>query len=548
MKADAMCGAAWRWWLAVVVAWLALWTGPLRAQEPSPLGSATGLWVQPDGQGSDLVLAIIDGRLWRLSGDGLSASNISPVQGSIQVLTFSVTPTTVSPSFDGVIYAGTLGAGLYKTTDAGHTWVAINHGDPCRNVVSYTVVNTDDHLLSTRCESGGATYDAIHVSNDGGLTWAKRNTFPAGVQVNRLSLSLGNSARSWAYTTRGIFLSVDNGHTWKNVKDVTEAEAWVGVQTFYSAIPRNGNIRDYRSLHTRNTPPRPELIIVQGVGLFYTPSAIGAGWQPHALLNNGLPALTFGSRASVIDERYYVPVVGHGLYTLDGATQTWQLAISEQALPAIRTVYRFNSDPNIWFALSGTSGIWRSTDGGSNWARWGVESVPVAPVPDPTVPTNLDDQFTLPQGLIEPENVGVTTVGTVEKLTVTVELRIPELEQNQGSAQAAAPLRRSLARESGYQVFVIALIPGEPLGQPVPVLLHKIETGAWTGITSPAGPFIRNVALGSQDSRVLIELVKENDLSGLIGTEFYIGYGITDEEMLLAQRYRGVYKIKRVGE
>lgn len=542
MKAEAIRSVGgWRWWLGAVVAWLALSMGPAAAQEPSPLGSATGLWVQSDGQGSDLVLAIIDGRLWRLSGNGLSASNIGPDQGSIQVLTFAVTPTMVSPNFDGVIYVGTLGNGVQKTTDGGHTWTAIDHGDPCRNIASYTVVNADDHLLSTRCERAGAVYDAIHVSNDGGLTWAKRYTFPAGVQVNRLSLSLGLSSRSWAYTTRGLYFSVDNGHTWQLINDATDANSTPGLRAHLAEIPRDGNIRDFRALHSRNTPPRPELVVVQGVGLYYSPNAIGAGWQPLALLNNGLPAFTFGGRVSIIDERYYIPVLGYGLYTLDEASQTWQLAISEQALPAIRVVYRFSSDPKLWFALSGTSGIWRSTDGGANWERWGVHSVPVTP-PPPTAPPG--EQFTLPQGIIPPENVSVTTVGTVEKLTVTVELRIPELGQNHGSAQATTPFRRALARELGYQVFVIALVPGESLGQPVPIALQKAETGAWGAVTSPVGPFIRNVALGSQDNRVLIELVKDNDLSGLIGTEFYIGYGITDEEMLIAQRYRGVYKIR----
>ena len=526
----------WRQCAAIMIAGAAIFSGLVAAQEPSPLGSATGLWVQPDGQGSDLVLAIIDRRLWRLSGDGRTSTNIGPGQGATQVLTFAVTPTTVSPNFDGTIYAGTLGDGVQKTTNGGQTWSAIEHGDPCRNIVSYTVVNASDHLLSTRCDDNGALHDVIHVSNDGGLSWAKRYTFPAGVQVNRLSLSLGSSSRSWASTTQGLYVSVDNGHTWKNIKDATEAETWVGAQDYFAAIPRDGEIRDFRALHFRSVPPRPELIVVQGVGTYYTPNSIGAGWQPLALLNAGLPALAFGGRVSVIDERYYLPVIGHGLYTLDEVSNTWQLAISEQALPAVRVVYRFSSDPQLWFALSGTSGIWRSTDGGTQWERWGVTSTPVAP---PTLP---QDQFTLPQGDIPPENVTVTTVGTMEKLTVTVELRIPELTQ--GSGQTAAPFRRNLAREGIYQVFVVALAPGQLVGSAVPILLQKPENRTWELFTQPPlASFIRNVALGSQDNRVLIELVKEDNLSGLLGAEFYIGYGITDEEMLQAQRYRGVYKI-----
>ena len=41
-----------------------------------------------------------------------------------------------------------------------------------------------------------------------------------------------------------------------------------------------------------------------------------------------------------------------------------------------------------------------------------------------------------------------------------------------------------------------------------------------------------------------IEIVRDTNISTLIGTEVYVGYGTSDTEMLAASRYRGVYKVQ----
>jgi hypothetical protein len=33
-------------------------------------------------------------------------------------------------------------------------------------------------------------------------------------------------------------------------------------------------------------------------------------------------------------------------------------------------------------------------------------------------------------------------------------------------------------------------------------------------------------------------------MTSLLGTEFYLGYGTSDDEMLSSGRYRGVYKVQ----
>lgn len=495
------------------------------AQTPSAQGVATGLWVQPDTAGSDVVLGLIDARLWRLSPDGRTSINIGPGGGAIPVRTFAITPTTISATFTSTIYVGTPSNGAYKTTDAGQTWEPINYGDPCSTVSNYAVINTSVHLLITRCES----IDTLMVSNDGGVNWARRYTLPQGVRTNRLSLSLNDSNRSYLYTTQGLYFSQDSGLTWSNVRDANPATGFAQV---FAAIPVDANVRDYRSSNSSTTPPRAEAAMIEGVGIFYSPNTLGAQFQPLALLNTGLPSTGFGNRMSRVNGQFYVPVVGHGLYRFDSAGTAWELAISEQAIPGIDEVYQFNSDPNIWFARSRTSGIWRSTDGAATWTRWGIAT---------TVEIFPDTDFSVPQGLIPSGQVTVSTSGTTENRTLVVELRLPE----NASTRSFPPRGISATREttSALQVFIVALVPSGVL-TPIPVILLKDETGSWGSAAFPLAAFLRNVSLGSQDTRVLLEILKDNNVAGLVGTEFYIGYGTSGDEMLALQRYRGIYKIK----
>lgn len=498
---------------------------PSFAQIPSAQGTATGLWVQPDVAGSDVVLGLIDARLWRLSADGRTSANIGPGGGTIPVRTFAITPTTISPTFTSTIYVGTPDNGAYKTADAGATWESINYGDPCSTVSNYAVINTIVHLLITRCNS----IDTLMVSNDGGMNWAKRFTLPTGVRVNRLSLSLNVASRSYLYTTQGIYYSQDSGLTWNNVRD---ADPTSGFAQVFAEIPVDGNVRDYRSSHHGTTPPRAEAAMVEGRGIYYSPNTLGAQFQPLALLNTGLPSANFGNRMSRVNSQFYVPVVGHGLYRFNTMATAWELAISEQAIPSIDEVYQFNSDPSIWFARSRTSGIWRSTDGAATWTRWGVAT---------TVEIFPDSDFSVPQGVIPISRVTVSAAGSLDNRTLSVELRIPE----DASTRNSPPRSISASREttSALQVFIVALVPGGVL-TPIPVILLKDEAGSWGPVAFPLAAFLRNISLGSQDTRVLLEILKDDNVNSLVGTEFYIGYGTSGDEMLASQRYRGVYKIK----
>ena len=55
--------------------------------------------------------------------------------------------------------------------------------------------------------------------------------------------------------------------------------------------------------------------------------------------------------------------------------------------------------------------------------------------------------------------------------------------------------------------------------------------------------FLDGVALDRAADRVLVEVLDAVDLSTLIGTRVYLGYGLDADEMLAAGRYRLIYEV-----
>ena len=97
-----------------------------------------------------------------------------------------------------------------------------------------------------------------------------------------------------------------------------------------------------------------------------------------------------------------------------------------------------------------------------------------------------------------------------------------------GSAWAAG----TLAQPNGAAGVDIGVFSTNGL---LDAVIARIDGGLWY---STGGAFSN---IGAANQRVRLEVISSTDVSGLAGTEIYIGYGTSDAEMLQAQRYRGVY-------
>ena len=165
--------------------------------------------------------------------------------------------------------------------------------------------------------------------------------------------------------------------------------------------------------------------------------------------------------------------------------------------------------------------------------RIGATSVPAStPLPPPAI---VQSVYAQPSGQLPETAVQVKSAGTFGAANLTITLNITQ-------PLAGSPSPTGFAA-TGFNVYVVALVPGQVLSVTAPQFFVKPKApGNWSALTFPIAAFLENAAQNSANNQVLVEILSNNDLSTLVGTEFYVGYGTSDQEMLATKRYRGIFK------
>ncbi len=147
--------------------------------------------------------------------------------------------------------------------------------------------------------------------------------------------------------------------------------------------------------------------------------------------------------------------------------------------------------------------------------------------------------------------VDLISTGINEPLSVAV--RPPflvEVKQSATRLKATIKDTRALLRQAfaqGYSVYVGVRLAKDALinGQtPYSNWYMKDRLIGWNAYAGgPIPEYLAGVSINSQDELVKIEVLSDVDLSQLTGSQFYIGYGQSAEDMLNRCSYRVIYEV-----
>jgi photosystem II stability/assembly factor-like uncharacterized protein len=295
------------------------------------------------------------------------------------------------PDQPNVFYVAQVNGGVWKTTDAGRTWVPVFDAEDTQSVGAIAVAPSDSNVVYVGSGEGLhrpdlSVGDGVYRSGDAGKTWIHLG-LGDGEQIPALAIDPANPDRVFAAVMghpygpnveRGIFRSEDGGKTWAKVlyKDDRTGGSAVVID------PKNPRVV-YAGLWQETLGPWEDKNAYPGTGggLFKSIDG-GTTWKQ---LKNGLPVDLVQINVSIAAsnpkriyaalsttvETEYATDKGLGFYRSDDAGETWRritddpravMKIGGGDLPVIA------ADPlNADVVYSTGIVTTRSEDGGKTW-------------------------------------------------------------------------------------------------------------------------------------------------------------------------------------
>ena len=280
-------------------------------------------------------------------------------------------------------YFGSVGGGVWKTTNAGRTWLPIFDSQPIASIGAVTVAPSNPNVLyvgtgEADMRSQISYGNGMYKSTDAGKTWTHIGLDDTR-QIGRVIVHPTNAdvvfvaALGHAYGAnpdRGVFRSRDGGSTWQKVLFKSNDVGAIDL-AFDPADPQT----IYASLWNTRRPPWSIYPPSYGPGSgLYKSTDGGSNWQQ---LTRGLPADGVGrigvAVAPANRNRVYAIVDAKegGLFRSDDAGGTWSKASGDSRIWGRGWYFgKVVVDPkNPDLVYVSNTGVYRSRDGGKTFGE-----------------------------------------------------------------------------------------------------------------------------------------------------------------------------------
>ncbi len=404
-----------------------------------------------------------------------------------EILTFYAAPK-------GVLFAGTEGGGIFRSTDRGNTWTPVNTGLHYEPGEGFTGV-------PALVQKGGTLYAGtrrtLYASTDGGNTWHHVSNFQEHESISGIVV-IGDRLYVGTLNT-GIWYSDDDGATWLQVNDgfgpmsIHELSR-IGTTLVAGARDRvfrkRDNADELNAVHVDFVLEQIDAFaamenllyvggsVRNGGGLFRSNDE-GDSWTRIAVkeMRHTVEAL------AVFGATLYAGTYGSGVFRSDDNGDTWTAVNDGLTDRTVSTLLVVNED--TVFAGTAGDGIFRTMDGGNSWIE---------------VNTGLTN----------------TSVGELAVIGKTIYAGMSErFVYSVNGGEAWQPAKFS-SRPNEYLFSTLSVSGGE------------LYTGAIRFAPLAEGGVVGGVFRLDNESNALAQVIVNKDLTGIqcleiVGTTFYIG-------------------------
>jgi photosystem II stability/assembly factor-like uncharacterized protein len=304
---------------------------------------------------------------------GLQWRMIGPFRGSRVVAVAGV------PGDGTTFFFGSVGGGIWKTTDAGVTWTPIFDSQPIASIGALVLAPSNPNVIyagtgESDIRADLSSGDGVYKSVDGGAAW-KNIGLRDSRQISRIVVDPRNAdivyvgALGHAYgpnDERGVYKSTDGGNSWTHVLDKGST---IGVSDLAMATAAPNIL--FAGTWNAHRPPWSTYAPLQGPGGgLYRSTDSGATWTQ--LTGHGLPDGDWGRVGVAVapdGKRVYASLEAgknSGIYRSDDGGDTWTLANGDARLTSRAWYFSdITVDPNHPDVIYIPNvALYRSADGG----------------------------------------------------------------------------------------------------------------------------------------------------------------------------------------
>ena len=290
------------------------------------------------------------------------------------------------PQQPNIFYIGVNNGGVWKTTDYGRTWFPIFDDQPTGSVGDVAVAPSNPNVLYVGSGEGLqrpdlSVGDGIYKSTDAGKTWINVG-LKDSQQIGGLAIDPMNENKIFAAALghpygpnkeRGVYRTIDGGKSWQQVLYIDENTGAIQV----TIDPKNSNIVYADMWAGRQGPWENGAWNGKESGLFKSTDG-GSTWKK---LTKGLPTTEQGLGrigfciALSDNNRLYATVDAGkygGIYRSDDAGESWTNINSDGRYwgrgSDFAEIKADPKNPDIVYTVNVVT--WKSTDGGKTWTAF----------------------------------------------------------------------------------------------------------------------------------------------------------------------------------